>query len=217
MEVWDNGDGLMRTDLYEILFGAFFLIINIINYLRDPSSYYIPFVFIFVTFIITGIFKFRKYYNKNLYLMIGAIILLLMWISGLIQTLSPDVDYILYYIETGLISLVIILVLNYSIKKWNKQKKALEYYDNVLAINPDDVVSMNNKGAELTRQTRYMDAMKCFEKALKIDSGNAAALHNKNVIEQKLKHRTLSDYLTDYPKLGITEKNGKLILEIKKE
>ena len=112
----------MRTDLYEIIFGAFFLTMNIINYLRDPSSYYIPFIFIFVIIIITGIFEFRKYYNRNLYLVIVTVILFSMWISGLIQTLF-NVDIIFYYIETGLISLVIILVLIYSLKNWKNQEK----------------------------------------------------------------------------------------------
>ena len=206
----------MRADLYEILFGTFFLSINVINYLRDPSSYYIPFLFLFGTFIITGIFEFKKYYNKKFYLTIVTVILLLMWIPCLIQTLSQDVDYIFYYIETGLISLLIILVLTYSLKKWSEQKKALKHYDKEITMNPDNLTSLNNKAVELTRQTQYMDAMKCFEKVLEIDSGNAAAMHNKNVLEQKLKHRTLSDYLTDYPKLEISEKEGTLILGIKK-
>ena len=82
-------------------------------------------------------------------------------------------------------------------------------------MNPNDLTSLNNKAVELSLQNRYNDAMKYFDKIIEIDPENVTVLHNKKMLEKKAKRRTVADYLGDYPQLEITEKEGKLILEIK--
>jgi tetratricopeptide (TPR) repeat protein len=196
-----------------IVVGFGFLIVFALQYLRDPSSYYVPLIFFFLIFITLGIFEFRGY-NKILYIL-SVVLLIVVWIVSFIKPL--DVNEIFYYIETGLITSAIIILLVDSLKRLGKKEKALEPYDKALELNPNDIMSLNNKGVELSRQKRYRDAIECFDKIVEMDSEDATALNNKKVLEKIIKHRTLSDYLENTPKLEINEKNGKQIIEIKKK
>lgn len=117
----------MKTGLYGIIFGVFFLALNTLYYLRDPSSYFIPFTFAFLTVSITGLFEFKEYYNRKVYLSVIIIVLALMWMIGLIQPLSPDVNIFLYYLEVGMIMILILAVVVNSLRKWGKNEKVLEF------------------------------------------------------------------------------------------
>lgn len=200
--------------ILDIIMGFGFLILVTLQYLGDPSSYYVPLIFFFVIFIMMGIFEFIGY-NKIFYVL-SAVLLVIMWMVSFIEPLSPDVNETFYYIETGLITLAIIILFVDSLKRLRKKEKALERYDKALELNPNDIMSLNNKGVELSRQKRYRDAMGCFNKILELDFEDAIALNNKEVLEKLVKHHTLADYLADTPKLEISEKNGRQIIEIKK-
>jgi tetratricopeptide (TPR) repeat protein len=200
--------------ILDIILGFGFLIVFTLQYfLGDSSSYYVPLIFFFLIFIMMGIFEFRGY--KIVYVL-SAVLLIVMWIVSFIKPISPDVNETFYYIEIGLITLAISMLFVDSLKRLRKKKKALEPYDKALELDPNDIMSLNNKGVELSRQKRYKDAMECFDKIVEIDSEDVIVLNNKKVLEKFVKNRTLADYIADTPKLEVNEKNDKQILEIRK-
>ena len=93
----------------------------------------------------------------------------------------------------------------------------MKEYNEALRINHNDITVLDNKGAVLTVLEKYDDAMECFDQVLEIDPEDGIALQNKNMLEMKLQHKNLSDRISGYPKLGIIEKEGKSILEVKKK
>ncbi|NYB51589.1 MAG: hypothetical protein HVN35_03350 [Methanobacteriaceae archaeon] len=111
------------SELIKIIFGSWFLILTSSWYLKDPSfTYYIPLIFFFLINLIIDVFKLKAYYNKNLFLFFGVVFLVLMGLSLIL--LSPTVDKLLYYIEVGIFTLLIILFIRSALKKiGNTQKK----------------------------------------------------------------------------------------------
>jgi len=177
--------------ILDIILGFGFLIVFTLQYfLGDSSSYYVPLIFFFLIFIMMGIFEFRGY--KIVYVL-SAVLLIVMWIVSFIKPISPDVNETFYYIEIGLITLAISMLFVDSLKRLRKKKKALEPYDKALELDPNDIMSLNNKGVELSRQKRYKDAMECFDKIVEIDSEDVIVLNNKKVLEKFVKNRTLAD------------------------
>jgi tetratricopeptide (TPR) repeat protein len=183
----------------------------------DSPPIFVSTIALSLVFLITGIFDLKGYYNKTLYLTIIAIIAVTTGIlSFQLVPLYPNMDktvdsifiviFILLYIGFGI----------FKIKEWSKFQKTLEYYDKLLAINPNDITALNNKGVELTSQRRYEKAIECFDKVLELDPEDSAALHNQNFLEKYGKNRTVSDKLEKGPELEITDKAGKLFLEIKR-
>ena len=207
---------VMRLDYYEIIFGSFFLTAYLFNYLRDPSFYSISLIFAGLTFIVMGVFEFRKYYNKHVFIAVIAVILLVMWLFNFIQPLSPDADIIVYF-PAGVSTLIILALAIWTLKRWMKNEKVLKEYDEALKVNPDYITVLNNKGVVLTIQRDYDDAFECFDKVLEIAQEDAVTLQNKNMLKMKLQHKTLSDQISDYPQLEIVEGEGRSILEIKKK
>ena len=206
-----------------VIYGAIFLILNISYYLDNTptSSYYLPLIFVFLMLVITGLFEFREYYNKFLYQVVLILVLSIMWIVIYIQPISHGVDTMVYYVETGLLTIMLIWMFIYLPKEWEKKEKALKPYNEVLTTNPNDIIALNNKGFELTRQRKYKKAMKCFDRILEINSEDSAALHNKGVLLDKKgkidKGRTYFDKSLELdPRLEKAKEEGKLILESKK-
>lgn len=115
--------GYKGLGLYLILLGIFLLMINSLQHFWNPSSYDLPVVFLNLLFIITGLFFLREYYNKANYKLVTMVFLVSMWIIIYFQPLSPNADKILYYIETGLVTLAMIVVLIFIIKALDKLKK----------------------------------------------------------------------------------------------
>lgn len=109
-----------------IIMGFGFLIVFTLQYLRDPSSYYIPLIFFFLIFIIMGIFEFRGY-NKIVYIL-STVLLIMMWTVSFIKPLSSDVIESFYQVENGLITVAIIILFVDSLKRL-KKRKSLEHYD----------------------------------------------------------------------------------------
>ena len=60
-----------------------------------------------------------------------------------------------------------------------RNNEAITYFDKVLALNPKDVDSLNNKGVSLVKLGNYYEAIKYFDKALTINPDYSLALKNK--------------------------------------
>jgi tetratricopeptide (TPR) repeat protein len=55
---------------------------------------------------------------------------------------------------------------------------ALEYFDKILALDPNDVVTLGNKGAALTQLSRHDEALVLYKKALGLEPTNITLLNN---------------------------------------
>lgn len=212
------GCDCMRLDYQGIFTGSYFLILNtIFFYLLNPSLVYVPSSLALLTVIVSGVFEFKKYYNKYAYMAVIAVILVVMWGFNFIQPLPPDEDIIIYYFMIGFFTLLIFILVIWTLKRWIKNEKALKQYDNALKTNPNDITALNNKGVLLTIMIKYDDAMECFNKVLEIAPEDDITLQNKNMLEMKLQNKTFYKQMSDKPELEITEKDEKSILEIKKK
>jgi len=56
---------------------------------------------------------------------------------------------------------------------------AIEYFDKILKVDPDDPIALGNKGAALTQLNRHEEALLIYNKALQIDPSNTRILNNK--------------------------------------
>ena len=59
--------------------------------------------------------------------------------------------------------------------------EAIEYYDKALAIDPDYVNALANKGLALYNLERHLEAIEYYDKALAIDPDYVNALANKGL------------------------------------
>ena len=62
-----------------------------------------------------------------------------------------------------------------------KTKRAICSYDKALAIAPDNLNALLNKGAALHSNQKYIQAIKCYDEALKVDKQCAMALAYKGL------------------------------------
>jgi tetratricopeptide (TPR) repeat protein len=60
-----------------------------------------------------------------------------------------------------------------------KNNESITYFDKALAMDPNDVESLNGKGVALANLGKYCEAIKYFDKALTIKPSYATALDNK--------------------------------------
>ena len=63
----------------------------------------------------------------------------------------------------------------------NDFKKALQYYDKVLALGEDHSICWYNKGVILLHSSDLTNAIKCFDKAIEYDPTNALSWNNKGI------------------------------------
>ena len=66
-------------------------------------------------------------------------------------------------------------------------KEAIECYDKALAIDPNNVEALSNKGFSLFGLEKYKEAIEYYDKALAIDPNYIKALNNKKAAVSKLK------------------------------
>ena len=59
---------------------------------------------------------------------------------------------------------------------------ALEFFDRVLEMNPENADALNNKGVALYHMSRPMEALECYDLALSTDPENPEALRNKGFV-----------------------------------
>ena len=62
-----------------------------------------------------------------------------------------------------------------------KYAEAIQYYDKALAIEPNDVDVLNNKGLALYNQQKYDESIQYYDKVLAIDPTNIYALNSKGL------------------------------------
>jgi tetratricopeptide (TPR) repeat protein len=58
-------------------------------------------------------------------------------------------------------------------------EEALEFFDQVLEMNPENADAWNNKGVALYWMGRPEEALQCYDRALAADPGNLEALRNR--------------------------------------
>lgn len=63
--------------------------------------------------------------------------------------------------------------------KRNELDEAMEFFDQVLEMNPENADAWNNKGVALFKMGRPGDALECYDRALAADPGNIEALRNR--------------------------------------
>lgn len=115
----------LNTGLTSLFIGVGLSILTISHYLQHPTDYiYLLMTFFFFSGIITGLFELKNYHNKNFYLMVGAILIIIMWITILIQPFYVHANEIFIYGITGLITLFIISVFLLTIREWDKSQKS---------------------------------------------------------------------------------------------
>jgi tetratricopeptide (TPR) repeat protein len=162
------------------------------------------------------------YFNKKMVLITLAVVLALT--IGLIsyQPFNPGVDIMQYYEIVGLSTVVVIAMVLWTFKGWDKIEKAVKQYDDILKMDPYDITSLNNKGVELANLKKHKWAMGYFDKALEVDPNDSAALHNKGVVLSELKktreatqkaNEFLDRALEADPGLDDAKRSGKIILE----
>lgn len=103
-----------------------------------------------------------------------------------------------------------------------KFSEALEYFDRILSIDPNDPIALGNKGAALTQLNRHEEALLVYEKALEITPKNTSILNNKAAtlfdlgkIDESL--QTLDKILEIEPNnVKILILKGNVLLEVKK-
>jgi tetratricopeptide (TPR) repeat protein len=61
----------------------------------------------------------------------------------------------------------------------NLHNESIEYYDKVLAVEPNDFEALYNKGLALTNLGKYNESIKYYDKVLAIDPNQVLASYNK--------------------------------------
>ncbi len=67
-----------------------------------------------------------------------------------------------------------------------QKKEALIYFDKSLKIQPDDVITLHNKSSALSELGRFDEALKCVNKALKLNPKMNEAIELKKLILEKI-------------------------------
>jgi len=65
-------------------------------------------------------------------------------------------------------------------------EEAISWYDKALAINPEDVRTLYNKGIILHKLGRYEEAIFWYDEAISIDPTFIGALYNKKMAMEKI-------------------------------
>ena len=73
----------------------------------------------------------------------------------------------------------------------------VQIYDTALAIDPNAMDVLSNKGIVLTKLGYYTEAIKIFDKILSMDGNNVAGLYNKGTCLDKLGHHIQAKDLHD--------------------
>lgn len=60
--------------------------------------------------------------------------------------------------------------------------EAIEIYDRVLSMNPENAHAWNNRGVALFSANRSEEALECYDRSIEIDPENLDALRNKGYV-----------------------------------
>jgi len=109
-----------------------------------------------------------------------------------------------------------------SLMQEGKFFEAIEYFDKILEVEPNDSIALGNKGAALTQLNKYEEALLIYDNALQIDPANinilnnkAATLFNLGKIDESL--QTLDNILEIEPSnVNVLILKGKVLSEEKR-
>ena len=109
-----------------------------------------------------------------------------------------------------------------SLMQEGKFFEAIEYFDKILEVEPNDSIALGNKGAALTQLNKYEEALLIYDNALQIDPANinilnnkAATLFNLGKIDESL--QTLDNILEIEPSnVNVLILKGKVLSETKR-
>jgi tetratricopeptide (TPR) repeat protein len=76
--------------------------------------------------------------------------------------------------------------LSFAFGQLRKYEEAAECFGRVLAIDPNNVLALNNKGFSLFGLGKHKEAIEYYDKALSIDPNNITTLNNKKAAINKL-------------------------------
>nr|WP_319373382.1 tetratricopeptide repeat protein [uncultured Methanobacterium sp.] len=203
-------------------FFLFLFVENFFSFFKQSKPFSLFFLLTIPPVFVVTLCDEIAYFNKRIVLIIMAVVLALT--LGLIsyKPFNPGVDMMQYYEITVLSTVVVIAMVLWAFKEWDKIGKAVKQYDNILEMDPYDITSLNNKGVELANLKKHKLAMECFDKALKVDPNDSAALHNKGVVLSELKKtREAKQKANEFfdraleadPGLDDAKRSGKIILE----
>lgn len=130
-------------------FLLFLFVDNYFSFFNQSKFFSLFFILTIPTFFVVTLCDEIAYFNKKIVLLILAVVLALT--LGLIsyKPFNPGVDMMLYYEITVLSTVVVIALVLWTFKGWDKIEKAVKQYDNILKMDPYDITSLNNKGVEL--------------------------------------------------------------------
>lgn len=91
-------------------------------------------------------------------------------------------------------------------------EKALEIFDNILEIDPQNIAALHNKATALLQLERYDQSIEIYDKILQINPGSKDALVNRNVAFQKIGITPITDskYLA-YVIIKIHNRSGEIV------
>jgi tetratricopeptide (TPR) repeat protein len=97
----------------------------------------------------------------------------------------------------------------FSLGELHNYKEAIDCYDKVLDIDPNNVVALNNKGVSLNGLAKYGEAITCFDKVLVIDPNYDLAWDNKGFSLDKLGQHNEAKKWKTMKQRSITIENDK--------
>lgn len=101
----------------------------------------------------------------------------------LLSTLFLNVLSILLFSQTNDIDRL--LKLGIKSHEEGKNKIAIQYYDSILAKNPNDTIALYNKGIACLNTNKKKDAEDCFQKVLKINPNHYNSLNEISKMYEK--------------------------------
>jgi tetratricopeptide (TPR) repeat protein len=215
--------GIRTSFAIQNFFLLFLFVDNYFSFFNQSKPFSLFFILTIPPVFVVTLCDEIAYFNKKMVLIILAVVLAL--IFGLVsyQPFNPGVDMMQYYEITVLSTVVVIALVLWTFKEWDKIEKAVKQYDDILKMDPYDITSLNNKGVELANLKKHRLAMGYFDKALEVDPNDSAALHNKGVVLSELKKtREATQKANEFfdraleadPGLDDAKSSGKIILEV---
>jgi tetratricopeptide (TPR) repeat protein len=215
--------GIRTSFAIQSFFFLFLFVDNFFSFFNQSKPFSLFFILTIPPVFVVTICDEIAYFNRKMVLIILAVVLAL--IIGLISypPFNPGVDIMQYYESTVLSIVVVIAMVLWTFKEWDKIEKAVKQYDDILEMDPHDLTSLNNKGVELANLKKHKWAMEHFDKALEVDPNDSAALHNKGVVLSEFKKtREATQKANEFfdraleadPGLDDAKRSGKIILEV---
>jgi len=121
--------------------------------------------------------------------MLLCLSLILCLIAIIVLDLRPSV-YALVKVQKDIAAgnVTSLLKKGLALDKSGNHTEAIEYYNKVLAIDPNDVATLDAKGVSLDYLGNYTGAIEYYDRALAIDPNDVYALTNKGIALDALRN-----------------------------